>query len=269
MSEQKDIELREYQLILLGILKDVAAVCREHNIRFYLGEGTMLGAIRHKGFIPWDDDIDIIMYRKDYERFLEVAPEALGEKYEVQSHERLESFWNVYAQVRLITDDERLRQKYIEHLLENNGPFVDIFPMDYVPKKDGMSLSWKSFRIRYYKAMLPYKYKVCEPLHLRGKVLNLLSKIHKKETLFKRIKKITGKCGKERLEYTVNFHTTHPLQNQVAPSECYDEAIEWEFEDTTMPVPKGYDEILTIIYGDYMTPPKETERTQKHNIGSE
>ena len=269
MDGHKDLDLREYQLILFGILKDVAKVCRENGIRFFLGEGTMLGAIRHKGFIPWDDDIDILMYRKDYERFLSVAQDALGDKYEVQSHEKLESFWNAYAQVRLITDDERLRQGYIAHLLKNNGPFVDIFPLDYIAKKKGLLLSWRAFRLKYYKAMLPYKFKVCAPAHPDGHVLNFLSGFYKKETLFKKIEKITKSYGKDHLPYTVSFHTIHPIKNRISPSTCYDEAIEWDFEGEKMPVPVGYDEILTTIYGDYMTPPKEMERKQKHNIGSE
>ena len=105
MGEEKDLDLREYQLVLLGILKDVAEVCRKHEIRFYLGEGSLLGAIRHDGFIPWDDDIDILMYRADYEKFLSLAPAALGDAYEVQAPGITKPFWHPYAQVRLITDD--------------------------------------------------------------------------------------------------------------------------------------------------------------------
>ncbi len=269
MEKQNDIPLREFQLILLGILKDVADVCRKNNIRFYLGEGSMLGAVRHSGFIPWDDDIDILMYRDDYEKFLEVAPKALGSRYEVQARGLTENFWNVYGQVRLITDDERLCQGYISHLLKNNGPFVDIFPMDYVPKASGAGVSFNSFRIKLYKAMLTYKFKVCAPASPKGKMINILSKLYKSDSLFKKIKKISKKHDKEKLEYTVSYYTTHPIKNQVAPSSCYDEVLEIDFEDTKMPVPKGYDEVLTIIYGDYMTPPKEAQRVQKHSIGSE
>ena len=269
MAENRDIDLREYQLILLDILKDVAAVCKKNNIRFYLGEGSMLGAVRHKGFIPWDDDIDIIMYRKDYNRFLKTAPADLGDKYEVQSHGKTKNFWNPYAQVRLITDDRRLRQGYIEKLLKNNGPFVDIFPMDYVPKKSSLMLSFRSVRIKFYKAMLPYIYGVCKPASLKGKVISFFSRFHRPDELLRRIDKITGKYGKKPLPYTANFHTTHPLANQIAPTSCYDDVIETEFEGVMMPIPEGYDEILTIIYGDYMTPPKEKERVNKHKIGSE
>ena len=77
-------EIHQLQALELAILKDVAEVCKKHDIKFFLGEGTLLGAIRHKGFIPWDDDVDLIMERSEYERFLKVAQEELGEDYQVQ-----------------------------------------------------------------------------------------------------------------------------------------------------------------------------------------
>ena len=77
-------EIHALQDIELEILLDVDRFCRENGITYFLGEGTLLGAIRHHGFIPWDDDVDVIMKRADYERFLQLAPEGLGKQYEVQ-----------------------------------------------------------------------------------------------------------------------------------------------------------------------------------------
>ena len=82
MQYEQD-ELRRLQLVELDILRDIDKVCREHGIRYFLDSGTLLGAVRHGGFIPWDDDVDLGMPRHDYERFLEIAPRALGDAYVV------------------------------------------------------------------------------------------------------------------------------------------------------------------------------------------
>ena len=269
MNRPDSISLRDYQLILLDILKDVAMACRSLDITFYLGEGTLLGAVRHRGFIPWDDDIDIYMYRKDYDRFLESAGDVLSDRYEVQSHEHLKSFWNAYAQVRLITDDDRLKQRYISRILKNNGPFIDIFPLDYTGKNKGFGLRLRCAKIKLYKAMLTYKYKVCKPAHPKGVLISFLSHFYSTENIFKKIDLLTRTFDVEKKPYTISLHTIHPLKNRIVPSSCFDGVEELDFEDTRFPVPSGYDEVLTTIYGDYMTPPDDAHRTQKHNIGSE
>ena len=84
MKETNNTRLRRLQLIELDILKEVDRICKKHHITYYMAEGSLLGTIRHHGFIPWDDDLDIMMLRKDYDKFLELAPHEIGKEYEIQ-----------------------------------------------------------------------------------------------------------------------------------------------------------------------------------------
>lgn len=120
--------LRRLQLVELGILRDIDRVCRAYDITYFLDSGTALGAVRHGGFIPWDDDIDIGMPRDDYERFLEVAPDALGEKYEVSDPRDNQHQAALFAKVMLkgtrFATEETIEAGF------DQGVFVDVFPYD-------------------------------------------------------------------------------------------------------------------------------------------
>ena len=97
----KPEQLRTLQLELLNILLDVQKVCEKQRICFYLGEGSLLGAVRHQGFIPWDDDIDILMKREDYERFLSIASEELGDRYVIQHPSTVSAYWSTFLKIRV------------------------------------------------------------------------------------------------------------------------------------------------------------------------
>lgn len=123
--------IRQVQLTQLEILIEVDKICREHDIKYFLTNGTLLGAVRHKGFIPWDDDIDIGMCRKDYDIFLKIANKELDEKYFCQSIHSEADYYLPFAKIR------KNKTKYIEastkHLDINKGVYIDVFPIDNVP----------------------------------------------------------------------------------------------------------------------------------------
>ena len=266
--EQQDIlkEIHELQDIELAILKDVAAVCQKHNIKFFLGEGTLLGAIRHNGFIPWDDDVDIIMERSEYERFLKIAQEELGDTYKVQHPTTVKSYWSPFIKIRKVKGDIKYRQQHIAHLTTENGPYIDIFPMEYVPELMSKEIKKTAFFVRYYRGMITYKLGLRKPKKFKRKILKLASHFYSIEKLHKRLNETFTHFGTDEKEYMATFASYHPLKRQICKSENYKEAIMWDFEDTKMPVPVGYDEILTTIYGDYMTPPPEEKRIIKHHF---
>ena len=128
-------ELRKLQLIELGILKEVDRICKKYHITYYMAEGSLLGAMRHNGFIPWDDDLDIAMLRKDYERFLQVAPKEISKDYEIQHSTTIAKYWSPFIKVRYL-DNREFAQTHIAHLTDHNGPLLDIFPIDNVPRMD-------------------------------------------------------------------------------------------------------------------------------------
>ncbi len=267
MEENKILaEIHELQKLELAILKDVALVCKKHNIKFFLGEGTMLGAVRHNGFIPWDDDVDLIMERSEYERFLAVAQQELGDGYQVQHSTTVDNYWSPFIKIRQIKGDITFRQQHIAHLTNNNGPYIDIFPMEYVPCDKGFKISKTGFLVRFYRGMLSYKLGLRKPPHLKGKVLKVISNFYSVKRLHKNLHKSFTCFGKGEKPYMATFSSYHPLRCQIVGSENYKEMLWWDFEDTKMPVPVGYDEILTTIYGDYMTPPPEDKRVIKHHF---
>lgn len=269
MDENKILEdIHKLQKLELVILKDVAEVCKKHNITFFLGEGTLLGAIRHKGFIPWDDDVDLIMERSEYERFLQVAPAELGDKYEVQHPTTVENYWSPFIKIRQLTGDLSFRQQHIAHLTEHNGPYIDIFPMEYVPVAEGFKIKKTAFFVRFYRGMLTYKLGLSKPPHIKGWLTKFMAYFFSVKSLHKGLQKHFTCFGKGEKEYMATFSSYHPLRCQICKSANYKETLWWDFEDTKMPVPIGYDEILTTIYGDYMTPPPEDKRVIKHHFYS-
>ncbi len=267
MEENKVMqEIKELQKLEFAILKDVAEVCKKHNIKFFLGEGTLLGAIRHKGFIPWDDDVDVIMERSEYERFLKVAPEALGDGYEVQHSTTVNGYWSPFIKIRQIKGEINFRQAHIAHLTDKNGPYIDVFPMEYVPTNKGVKITKIGIFVRVYRGMLSLKLGLRKPANLKDKVLKFMSNFYSVKAIHKGLHKNFTSYGEGEKPYMATFSSYHPLKCQIARSENYKEAIWWDFEDVKMPVPNGYDEILTTIYGDYMTPPPEEERIIKHHF---
>lgn len=128
--QYEDDALRKLQLVELSILKDIDRVCRNYGIAYFLDSGTLLGAVRHGGFIPWDDDVDLGMMREDYDRFLSVAADALGEKYVVSSCELRGDHAMMFAKVWL-RNTKFSTQETLEAGLPQ-GIFVDIFPYDAV-----------------------------------------------------------------------------------------------------------------------------------------
>ena len=126
MENKNDI--KSLQLICLEILKEIDRVCKKHNILYWLDSGSMLGAVRHNGFIPWDDDLDIAMFRDDYNRFLEIASKELKENYFLQTHQTDSEYPLFFAKVRrnnTFIDEKRYRRLNI-----HKGIYVDIFPVD-------------------------------------------------------------------------------------------------------------------------------------------
>ena len=257
--------IKELQQIELKILLDVDKVCRENNIQYFLGEGTLLGAIRHHGFIPWDDDVDLIMKRAEYERFLNIAPKALGNRYKVQHFTTVKNYWSPFIKIRLLDEASKFRQRHIEHLTTDNGPYVDIFPMEYVPRNKSFGQYLQSIQTQYLRSMLALKVGLHQPKSLKQRIIKGLSIFYKTETIHRKMDKAFKKyyhLGKT--DYICTLASYHKVQCQTVLSSVYDETLHMEFEGEWLPVPAGYDLLLTTIYGDYMTPPPMEQRVIKH-----
>lgn len=127
----KDEQLDKLHALELEIAKEIRRICQTHHIPYFLTAGTLLGAVRHGGFIPWDDDMDIGMLREDYERFLEACRTDLGERFFLQTWDTEPDYPFSFAKIRL--NETHFREKFSESVKMHDGIFVDIFPFDNVP----------------------------------------------------------------------------------------------------------------------------------------
>lgn len=266
-------ELRKVQLIQLQIAKEIKRICDKNDIDYILDSGTLLGAVRHKGFIPWDDDMDIGMTRKNYNRFIEAAKTELGDEYFLQTWETDKNYPMPFAKIRLNGT------KFVENVFEraemHQGIYVDVFPYDVWP--ESRRKQKRLYRKRLYiQSMIMMK---CHYLKFKSNAawkyalklimftfIRFLSLFRSKSSLIKRYAKITEKFNllesNKLYEQTVNFRFGY----WVIPKSCFEDLIGLQFEDEEFKCPGNYDEYLSTVYGDYMVLPPEEKRGKGHNI---
>ena len=259
--------LRKVQLTLLEIAKEIKRVCEENDIRYFLYRGTFLGAVRHQGFIPWDDDMDFAMLREDYDKFCQIAPEKLGEKFVFQNWHTNEGYALPFGKVR------KRGTMYVESkcaVQEENGLYIDIYPLDFAPEgEEARSALAKKllhlFRVKLMKCRYtPWKE---EEKTIWVKRIGYL--LYQGASLFTGQKKLVE--AYEKAVYAVPRTDTLYEQSALPIAYYYDRAFYEEtamypFEDTFFPGPKDFDAVLTSLYDDYMQLPPEDKRENRHQI---
>ena len=140
MSSKKDNVLDKLHSVQIEILDEIVGICDKHNLTYFLIGGTLLGAVRHKGFIPWDDDLDIAMPREDYEKFLKIAKTELDKKYYLHDISIDKNYWQPFIKIR--KNNTLFDEKMIDNIETHKGIFVDVFPFDNL-KRDGILLKIK------------------------------------------------------------------------------------------------------------------------------
>ncbi len=265
MKETNNTRLRKLQLIELDILKEVDRICKKHHITYYMAEGSLLGTIRHHGFIPWDDDLDIMMLRKDYDKFLELAPHEIGKEYEIQHSSTIKNYWSPFIKVRYL-DNSEFAQKHIAHLTEHNGPLLDIFPVDNVPKVDSLGQHLQAIKIKLYRGMLGLKlYR--KPKSIKSWLVWFLSKFYSVKKLHRKLDKTFKKYNNKDNKYLVNLASYYSYKKQTFPLKYYGKPRYIKFENIKVPVPKEAEKILSKIYGsNYMEIPPLEKRITKHHF---
>lgn len=247
--------LRQVQLIELEILCEIDRICREENIKYYIFYGTLLGAVRHQGFIPWDDDIDIVLLREDYDKLMEVLSKKLSKDYWLQNYETDSDYWLPFAKVR--KKGTVYREKNTKNIPdEKSGIWVDIFPLDNV-KKDNSWLRIESFIINNIALALRQR-------ELDLKIINFSKREIPFIVFLKMFSKNKLKMFQDRLMQKNNKKQTSLCAYMLEPKKVFEKILletkEIQFENKSFYAPKEIDKVLKQCYGDYMKLPPENER---------
>ena len=260
-------ELENLKTCLMYIMKDIHRVCVENDIRYFCYGGTMLGAVRHKGFIPWDDDMDICMPRPDYERFMQIADAKLKEDLFVENYKNTKGYGHPFGKVML--KGTVWKENFTEKVDCHKNIYVDVFPLDCI-SSDPMRFKWDTIRVRIIQRMLllncSYKYTKKGIKKILYRMGYWFSKKWKKETLISLWEKLAIKDEKlQNGQYTI-FSGVYPIGREVVLKDEIQEFTEMPFEDTEFVVPKAYDAILKRMYGDYMVLPPKEKQVSHHNL---
>ena len=256
-------QLQLLQKELLDILLDVRDVCERNGISFWLGEGSLLGAVRHGGFIPWDDDLDILMKRSDYERFLSIAQEELKDRYVIQHPSTIQNYWSTFIKVRVKDSHPHFYQGHISKITEFCGPCIDVFPLDYVKHRFSIRQYFQCSKIRLFRRMIEFRMKVRISTDIKTALISMGSHFFSLDWLQKHVEKEMRRQGDAEKEYLAAFSTFHKYKSIIAPAQYY-RTDYTGFEGHQMPIPAGYDQLLTQIYGNWREIPEEGKRETKH-----
>lgn len=259
----KEIRIDELKKIQLDILVKVRDFCENNNLQYNLAYGTLLGAIRHKGYIPWDDDIDIMMPRQDYNKFLKLF-NGYYKELNVYAPEIDTHYYAPFANV--IDNRTMLREPHLEH--DYMGVKIDIFPMDDVPDdiKEYETVCEKSNHLNYIRDT-----KVTKLSYYRGVewVKYFVKKIFyasfSLESVQKRIMKLARECDKNNSEW-IDCIVFITIPNRRFPKSCFKESIKVPFENELFNVPADYDTCLKALFGNYMELPPVEKRILRHNF---
>lgn len=248
IEQMKEIELE--------LMDELDRICREQNIQYFLGYGSLLGAVRHGGFIPWDDDMDVVMLRSEYERLLEGFDQwKSSDRFALSSYRDGKS---IYPFVKLVDTTTLVFENFVDKAT-GTGVWVDLFPLDDVDPAD-----MKPFR-RNARAELTRNFIVADPQVGSSAVVKLAKRVvcpfarHLDPVKYARIVDENARDACPAGSDTVADIVGEGKTNLLFSKQLF-RPIEMAFEDRRYFAPAGYEEFLSIQYGDWRTPPAKDDR---------
>lgn len=255
--------LKHLQNTELMILKDFIKICEENDLDYYIYGGSLIGAIRHEGFIPWDDDLDVIMFRDDYDKFKEIFNKTPNDKYYLLCKETTKDYFYLFS--KFVLKGTVFEEKWVNQVDFNLGINIDIFVMDDL--SDNKHKRWWQLKKAFFynKILIMSKIKVPDlPLptkvitNFTHLILNLLN--IKPANLQKRYNDFIMSYHNPEASHVFDVSVTVEEYPQIFNKKGFKPIQKAKFEDIEVNIPNNYDEILTSIYGDYMQLPPLEER---------
>lgn len=247
-------EMKRVWAVQMDLLAELDRVCQKYGITYYADSGTLIGAIRHKGYIPWDDDIDIVMKREDYNKLLEVGADEFKSPYFLQ---------NAYSEC-FIRGFSRLRNSETTAIIKNDirlncnkGIFIDIFPLDNVPEGVTEKSLWcKMIRLMFEILRVGVNSSPCYYTSFTRKalcaVLNGFFKIVNYKSVFRSYEKLCSRYNKKETAKISYVGYSFGKKRHLWDHKCFDSSHKVPFEFMEINIPDGYDSRLKTEYGDYM-----------------
>ena len=263
----KEINVDELKKIQIDILDYFDLFCKKNNIKYWLDYGTLLGAVRHKGYIPWDDDIDIGMLREDYakaEKLFNIQSDGF---YVFKTPNNDNSFRYPFG--KLIQTNTVLNEYGDQGI--KTGVYIDVFPYDNAP--DDTKRAQKQFKKRELlgrirRLQLPMRDGLSIKKKIAFQLMSCMLKIIPRNMINRAIDRNASKYmhveTKNVASFTDTYTDVYQTKQLLIPKQLFRDLAEAEFEHKTYPVPKDYDTWLTSLYGDYMTLPPEEKRIAHH-----
>jgi len=267
-----DINIEDVQKVQLEILIEFDRICRKNNIEYQLFAGTLLGAIRHKGFIPWDDDIDVCLLRSDYEKFIECCKIDLKSNYFLQYYDSDEKAILQFAKIR--KNNTIFTNMTYQDTGMHNGIYIDVFPLDNVkPDSFKGNLQPKLFNLSYIISSSRMKNRAIHAKNRVNRTIRLMFyyilKIVPKKSIDKLIQKTLCMFENENTEYVnhlTNGVSKQRLEKYLRKKNTFYNIEYAEFEGHMFPIPENYHDVLTRNFGNYMKLPPEEKRYTHHGI---
>lgn len=265
----RTIQIDEMKQRLLGIAEYLDKLCEENGMNLFMSGGTLLGAVRHKGFIPWDDDIDMYLSRPDYDRLIEIfRQQGNNGKYKLLAHELDDKY--LYGFAKLIDTDTLLIEKGGDAGVEM-GLFLDIFPIDGLgddikfAKKHMKKLN-KYIILNLSLLVKPWRKEVSFAKNFAIACVRVLAKMYGANRLHKKLSKIVHSVPYETSKYVGEFIDEIGDKRIMLKNEMYDDYELMDFENIKLKAPKNWDKWLTQFYGDYMKLPPVEKRVLTHGF---
>lgn len=252
-------EIKDVRLIQMDVLTAVHNYCMKQGIEYSLIGGSLIGSVRHAGFIPWDDDIDITMMREDYERFIK---EFEDDRFKIATHRNTENYFYPYAKVydNETLLDEKMRVKY------RIGVGIDVFPVDQMAEDSSVDdKNWK--RVEFYRKLIGGKlFWLSDVNPVKRMGIRLLSSLFSGRWLAERIDKIAQSNRGKSTHIIANIVWGYGKKKEELNAGTYNEFELCKFEDRTYYRAKNYDYVLSHVFGDYMKLPPKDQRVAKHHF---